>query len=302
MSNAARKRGVKIDENLFDVGAAASDGYGHDMGAPVIDIQTKPIIRAKPIDIFKIQPNPMQPRRVVPSQFRSGPLIDQIEAWLDQVEMDSGRAFPWKPSCMGKIEVRAREERRATVEELPLLRLADLAASIHQDGLTNPITVAGSGGSYLIETGERRWAAYHVLHAYIGGDAYSAIPARRVSELNLWRQASENTARDNLNAIARARQIALLLMDMHGWDNFVPIHTFDCEQDFYAQVADSGKWRIPYGRAEQLCAACGFENASRIRQYRALLRLSREQWIKPMISISPSLNCGSGCIPDPRRP
>lgn len=279
MSNAARKRGVRIDENLFDVGVAASEGYGHDMGAPIIDIQTKPIIRAKPIDIFKIQPNPMQPRRLVPSQFRDGALMDQIEAWLDEVEVSSGRAFPLQALILGKVELRAREERQATVEELPLLRLADLAASIHREGLTNPITVAGSGDSYMIETGERRWVAYHVLHAFIGGDAFRAIPARRVAELNLWRQASENTARDNLNAIARARQIALLLMDMHGWENFESIESFDREQDFYAQVADVAKWRVPYGRAEQLCAACGFENASRIRQYRALLRLSREQWI-----------------------
>lgn len=279
MSNAARKRGVRIDDNLFDVGVAASEGYGHDMGTQIIDIQTKPVIRAKPIDIFKIQPNPMQPRRVVPSRFRGGPLMDQIEAWLDEVEVSSGRAFPLQALILGKVELRAREERQVTTEELPLLRLADLAASIHGEGLTNPITVAGSGDSYMIETGERRWVAYHLLHAYVGGDAYRAIPARRVAELNLWRQASENTARDNLNAIARARQIALLLMDLHGWENFEPMESFDCEQDFYAQVADVAKWRVPYGRAEQLCAACGFENASRIRQYRALLRLTPEQWI-----------------------
>ena len=90
MSNAARKRGVRIDENLFDVGVAASDGFGHDMGANTVDIQTKPIIRAKPIDIFEIQPNPMQPRRVVPSQFRGGAVMDQIDAWLDEVETQSG--------------------------------------------------------------------------------------------------------------------------------------------------------------------------------------------------------------------
>ena len=122
MSNAARKRGVRIDENLFDVGVAASEGYGHDMGAPIIDIQTKPIIRAKPIDIFKIQPNPMQPRRVTPSEFRGGPLMDQIEAWLEEVEASSGRAFPLEALILGKVELRAREERQATVEELPLLR------------------------------------------------------------------------------------------------------------------------------------------------------------------------------------
>ncbi len=281
MSSAARKRGVKIDEKLFDVGTAASEGFGHDMGGGLLDIQTKPIIRAKPIDIFKIKPNPMQPRRVVPSKYRGGPLMRQIEAWLADVRRQTGRAFPLSALIKGEIELRAENSEigfKASPAEIPLLRLADLAASIRQDGLTNPITVAGSRDSYIIETGERRWAAYHLLNAYLEGDSYAAIPARRVSELNLWRQASENTARDSLNAIGRARQIALLLMDMHGWDNFSPIEMFDHEQEFYAQVADAGKWRIPYGKSEQLCAACGFEDSSRIRQFRALLRLTQQQW------------------------
>ena len=282
MSNAARKRGVKIDEALFDVGAAASEGFGHDMGSMAVDIQTKEIIRAKPIDIMKIRPNPMQPRRVVPSRYRGGPLMGQVAHWLYDVQEETGREFPLEGMIKGEKELRTDEDAvgafRATTAELPLLRLADLAASILQDGLTNPITVVGSRDTYVIETGERRWVAFHLLNAYIGGEEYKAIPARRVPELNLWRQASENTARDNLNAIARARQIALLLMDMHGWDNFAPIDSFEHEQDFYAQVADSSAWRIPYGKAEQLCGACGFENASRIRQFRALLRLTREQW------------------------
>ena len=282
MSNAARKRGVKIDEALFDVGTAASEGFGHDMGSLAVDIKTKEIIRAKPIDIMKIQPNPMQPRRVVPSKYRGGPLMGQIAHWLYDAQEETGREFPLEALVKGEAEFRSDEDdsgaTRASPAELPLLRLADLAASILQDGLTNPITVAGSRDNYVIETGERRWVAYHLLNAYVGGDEYKAIPSRRVPKLNLWRQASENTARDNLNAIGRARQVALLLMDMHGWENFEAMESFEHEQDFYAQVADSGRWRIPYGKAEQLCGACGFENASRIRQFRALLRLSREQW------------------------
>ena len=281
MSDAARKRGVKYDENLFDVGAAASEGFGHDMGFSPVDIQTKEILRAKPIDIFSIKPNPMQPRRVVPSQYRAGPVLEQIKRWLAEVERGTGRALPLMDVIKGEVEFRTAESEvdfSAAAEELPLLRLADLAASIRRDGLVNPITVVKSGDDFLIETGERRWVAYHLLNAIVDGDAYAAIPARRMAELNLWRQASENTARDALNAIARARQIALLLMDLHGWDKFAPIESFGHEQDFYAQVADADSWRIPYGKAEQLCLACGFENASRIRQYRALLKLSRQQW------------------------
>ena len=281
MSDAARKRGVKYDENLFDVGTAASEGFGHDMGYSAVDIQTKEILRAKPIDIFSIKPNPMQPRRVVPSRYREGPVLEQIKRWLAEVERGTGRALPLMDVIKGEVELRTADgngDFGAAPEELPLLRLADLAASIRQDGLTNPITVVKSGDEFLIETGERRWVAYHLLNGLVEGDAYAAIPARRMAELNLWRQASENTARDALNAIARARQIALLLMDLLGWDKFAPIESFGHEQDFYAQVADADRWRIPYGKSEQLCLACGFESASRIRQYRALLKLSREQW------------------------
>ncbi len=286
MSNAARRRGVKINEKLFDVNAAASEGFGHDMGLSGAHIPTKQIIKAKPIDIFSIQPSLMQPRRVIPSTYRHGAIIEQIERWLEDVEQLTGRSLPIRQLIMGEMELRttADDDLHAYVdaapEEIPLLRLAALAASIHQDGLTNPITVVKSGDDYVIETGERRWVAYHLLNAYIEGGDYKAIPARRMAELNLWRQATENTARDALNAIARARQIALLLMDMHGWEHFAPIESFPHEQDFYAQVADAHTWRIPYGKSDQLCLACGFENASRIRQYRALLKLTREQWTR----------------------
>jgi len=284
MSNAARKRGVKINEKLFDINAAASEGFGHDMGLSAAHIPTKQIIKSKPIDIFSIQPSPTQPRRVVPSKYRSGALIEQIERWVTDVERLTGRALPVRQLITGETELRTAPDGdihfAAAAEEIPLLRLADLAASIHQDGLTNPITVVKSGDGFVIETGERRWVAYHILNAYIDDDDYSAIPARRMDELNLWRQASENTARDALNAIARARQIALLLMDMHGWEHFAPIESFAYEQDFYAQVADANIWRIPYGKSEQLCRACGFENASRIRQYRALLKLTHQQWMR----------------------
>ena len=127
-------------------------------------------------------------------------------------------------SCVGRMKMATAS--RPGRKEAPLLRLADLAGSIRQDGLTNPITVVKTGDTHVIETGERRWVAFHLLNAYIDGDDYQSIPARRMPELNLWRQASENTARDALNAIARARQIALLLMDMHGWEHFAAIEDF----------------------------------------------------------------------------
>ena len=161
--------------------------------------------------------------------------------------------------------------------------------SIRRDGLSNPISLVRHDGHYEIETGERRWLAYHILYWKFGdGDKrpdgsvvnWSRIPARVVSQVDVWRQASENNARDNLNAISRARQLSLLLMDMHGWQNFSKLSACDNEQAFYAQVADGSIWRIPRGQGERLLNAMGLSDAGQLRQYRALLRLPADLWRK----------------------
>ena len=162
-------------------------------------------------------------------------------------------------------------------------------ASIRRDGLTNPISVVRRGNNYELETGERRWLAYHLLHWKFGENDllpnnkqrnWSRIPARIVKEVDIWRQASENNARDNLNAISKARQLALLLMDLHGWEHFSTFNEFENEQDFYSQVADGNEWRIPRGHGEVLLNAMGLSDASQLRQYRALLRLPLADWRK----------------------
>ena len=80
--------------------------------------------------------------------------------------------------------------------------------------------------------------------------------------------------------ISRARQLSLLLMDLHGWQNFSTLDACDNEQAFYAQVADGSTWRIPRGQGERLLNAMGLSDASQLRQYRALLRLPGELWRK----------------------
>ena len=138
------------------------------------------------------------------------------------------------------------------------MKIVDLAASIRRDGLSNPISLVRHSDHYELETGERRWLAYQMLYWKFGdGDRrhdgsivnWSRIPARIVNRVDVWRQASENNARDNLNAISRARQLALLLMDLHDSSNFAKIDACENEQAFYAQVADGALWRIPRGQA-----------------------------------------------------
>ena len=226
-----------------------------------------------------------------------------LDLWLAEAEKERKKPIDLSTYLtIGETDRgREAEEYQGDVDELPqigvsegesgpieasFLHLVELAASIRRDGLTNPITVVRKGPKYTIETGERRWLAYHLLNAYFEsfGDSseedWSKIPARIMDEANVWRQASENNARDNLNAVSKTRQLALLLMDLLGREHFQPFEAFEVEQDFYAQVADGNEWRIPRGSGEMLLNAIGLKNPRQLRYYRALLRMPNELWIQ----------------------
>jgi hypothetical protein len=247
----------------------------------------------KPVRINEITPDLSQPRRALPSEVRAqwsgkpDDLAGLFNTWLELIAHESGRAFDLDGLMQSQRQIPESEQAAGPIETA-FTELVELAVSIRRDGLTNPITVARDGRFYRLETGERRWLAYHLLHAYFNGEngrpnersQWTHIPARIVEGVNVWRQATENTARQNLNAIGRARQFALLLMDLHGADQFRAFDQFEHERDFYAQVADGGEWRIPRGSGEMLLNAMGLKNESQLRYYRALLRLPLAVWIK----------------------
>ncbi|MEO1166736.1 MAG: ParB N-terminal domain-containing protein, partial [Chloroflexota bacterium] len=246
--------------------------------------RTTKSIRAKPTDIMKIKPDPVQPRRSVPSELRSAwagnphRMVDMFDMWTKRIrEERGGSELKWKNILEGDDSLRGTEAETlkpdkdplAALTELPetgistlesnFLRLVDLAASIKRDGLTNPITVVkASKDQFIIETGERRWLAYHLLKMVYGEKDWGDIPARHVDGLSVWRQASENNARSDLNAISKARQLALLLMALYAEEHeFEPLEHFEHEQEFYAQVADGQKWRVPRNHGEKLLNAMG---------------------------------------------
>lgn len=161
-----------------------------------------------------------------------------------------------------------------------MLAVINLAGSIYRDGLLNAITIVQRGDQYQLETGERRWLAYHLLYAHTQDEQWSKIPARTVEQINVWRQASENNARADLNAIGRARQLALLLMDLleREGQQFATFNQFDGEREFYAQVADGLVYGIPKGKGQLLLDAMGLQNGVQLRQYRRLLRLPDRVW------------------------
>jgi len=314
MSSRERRRKIQDEENLLfanpnTLDPKTADAIGFGLGELALDIaaadsEFQPI---EAVSIHEIHPNSIQPRYSIPHDltdifaFHPKNIVDIFERWVIEVQLEKGQKdYDILNFLLGTATDRgeraesqdgegAPSGQMASSKELALMKLIDLAASIRRDGLSNPISLVQHNDHYEIETGERRWLAYHILYWKFGdGDKrpndnvvnWSRIPARIVTQVDVWRQASENNARDNLNAISRARQLSLLLMDLHGWQNFNKLEACDNEQAFYAQVADGSSWRIPRGQGERLLNAMGFSDASQLRQYRALLRLPAELWRK----------------------
>ncbi|QPC85215.1 ParB N-terminal domain-containing protein [Phototrophicus methaneseepsis] len=172
----------------------------------------------------------------------------------------------------------------AWVEEF--LTLVGLAASIRTNGLINPITVNHQVDRYIIETGERRWLAHHLLLAEVGNE-FAKIPAQEVLEINLWRQADENGNRRPLNAIGMARQIALLIMDMYEHEDqtvFQPYEALvrpgECDRAYYAQVSNGYTYKVKDGYLDKMLKATGLPSSRVLSAYRALLRVDDDLWIK----------------------
>jgi hypothetical protein len=266
-------------------------------------------IVAKPVSIYDINPDPRQPRRAIPSEIRqawdgtASGVRAMFNHWVDLV---GGDAFPLLDLLEAGGETQGREdddypdaieggERDA---EDTLRRLITLAGSIHRVGLNLPITIVPRGPSalggavalaqgnikYQIEQGERRWLAFHLLHIVYNDEKYVRIPSRIEGSLNLWRQAAENNIRSNLNAISKARQFALLLMDLYGEENFLPYDAFKLtpaspDRPYYAQVGDGRAYPIPPGRAELLVSTLSLKYAAQMREYRQLLRLPDAVWV-----------------------
>jgi hypothetical protein len=234
--------------------------------------------KIKHIEIANIYPDPTQPRRVIPGSARGdwqpnpAEMADFLQHWIEQIGVDL------EPFFADSNEIEPPEY--AETAQTALLQIVLLAVSIKRNGLANPITVVRNVDTYHIETGERRWVAYHLLNMREPG-AWGKIPARIMDEIDVWRQAAENNARQNLNAISKARQYAILLMDLlsEEGETFEPLETFSkqglSDRHFYTQVADM---RVPRGKNAVLMSALGFANRSSASRCRSILALPDEAW------------------------
>ncbi len=263
---------------------------------------------AKPISIFEITHDPTQPRRAVPTSVRlrsgwnGGPETTKglFDTWMEVFAEESGmdsrtariiitRLVEGKPLDEDDVYQEGSEaERQFGTATAALLRIVDKASSLRRDGQINPITIyqidpaapPGRGG-YRIETGEHRWLAMHLLYLFTGDAKWNRIKAEIVTAPSVWRQAVENNVRDDLTAIGKARQLAILIMDLYRQTGhqFQPYEAFDHDRHFYAQVADGNvAFRIPPGKGEEIMQAMGLKSPKTLAKFRALLRIPDELW------------------------
>lgn len=312
MSKRRRDRGESRDDLLNDfvsndlgepgdesLTTFANAAYGSRVGDQTFAEVGRNRIKVVLLPIETIYPDFAQPRRAIPSTIRNywtgntdAESINQMfTLWLREVQIErKGVALDLYGYLVGEVTDRAPaqlEENLSQVTtklgtlEAALLRVVVLAASIRRDGLTNPITVVQRNDIYVIETGERRWLAYQLLRWFFAEQTeWMRIPARVMEKASIWRQATENNVRADLNAIARARQLALIVMELYREQgkSFRPFEIYKHEQAFYAQVQDPIQHKVPYGKGELVLNAMGFENKSTIKRYRDLLSLPPDIW------------------------
>lgn len=251
-----------------------------------VDLPESGRVIARPVYVYDVIPDVRQPRRAIPVQFRgSDPSCPNLVAWRLEVERRLDTQLPIKELITGGISDEFSSDDPVVAAYMDALKLA---SSIATEGLLNPIHVVRKGERLIIESGERRWLAYHLLFRNLSpaGD-WEKIPAVEKARADVWAQAAENGSRAPLNAISMARQLALLVMDMYAHDRGVHFDDYDfcvrpggCDRAFYAQVRNGTTYQIKRGLAERVLSVTGLKSVAQISQYRSLLNIPDDLWVK----------------------
>src|SRR5579859_345612 len=198
------KKQLKVDP--FGSGespATYADTLGSLVGLEGLDNLPRNVT-ATPVSIFRIVPDSLQPRHIFPGSVRamwdSRPetVRAMLEEWHKLVEEERKGALdltPFFENPESVISEPASDEDVFFAGVGPIergyLKVVHLAGSILTNGLINPITtVKKRENVYQIDSGERRWLAYHLLYYFFNeSKEWEKIPAREVPEPSPWRQA-----------------------------------------------------------------------------------------------------------------
>jgi len=241
---AKQKHDTSNIDNLL--ASVTADMLGDGFSEPLADNS----IRVERFLLDMVRPDPVQPRRVLPEQihrkFHNNRLtptqsLRELVQLAQVSSRQNGRPFSNVLELLPDTENDTEQSDKLSPEEETLRDLVNLAVTIRDDGQVNPLTVVdmteGVTRLYRIETGERRYWATWILRDFIPSYEHDGmidcivVPSEKSS---IFRQAKENTARKGLSAIAMARQAALLLLTVHGYE--IPITAVD--NDFYRQALD----------------------------------------------------------------
>lgn len=246
-------------------------------------------IRVERLLLEMVRPDPVQPRRVLPEQlhfaFHSNRLtptqaLKELVQLVQVAARQRGRPFNNVLELLPNPDDESNDEQTVHLspEEQLLHDLVNLAITIRDNGQVNPLTVVdvsqGVTQQFRIETGERRywatWLLRDFIPSYMGDGMIPCIiiPAEHSS---VFRQAKENTSRTGLSAIAMARQAALLLLTVHGYE----IPDAAVPNDFYRQALDLDlRGKREY--TEAVLSAMGGIKKGHFSEIKSLLRLSDE--------------------------
>jgi len=246
-------------------------------------------IRVERILLEMVRPDPVQPRRVLPESIHvtfHNNRVTPTQALRELVQIvqiaarHRGRPFNGLLELLPNAEDEREDEPNVNLspEEILLRDLVNLAVTIRDDGQVNPLTVVdisqGVTRLFRIETGERRYWATWLLRDFIPGYTGDGmipciiIPANKSS---VFRQAKENTARSGLTAVALARQAALLLLTVHGYE----IPSYAVGNDFYRHALDLDL-RAKREHTDTILSAMGGIKRGQFSYIKGLLRLSDE--------------------------
>jgi hypothetical protein len=259
------------------------------LGGEVLEQFQEHGLRVERILLELVRPDPIQPRRVLPERIyhafhdtRLTPTqaLRELVQTAQLAARQKGRPFDGLLDLLPNPDDEGDDEQKAPLspEEILLRDLVNLAVTIRDDGQVNPLTVIdvsqGVTRQFRIETGERRYWATWLLRDFIPGYTGDGmipcilIPAESYSP---FRQAKENTARTGLSAIAMARQAALLLLTVHGYE----LPASSVTNDFYRQALDLDL-RSKQEFTGEILTAMGGISRMHFSRYKALLKLSDE--------------------------
>jgi hypothetical protein len=246
-------------------------------------------LRVERILLEMVRPDPVQPRRVLPEHIHvnfHNNRVTPTQALRELVQIvqiaarQRGRPFNNVLELLPNGDDERDDEPAVNLspEETLLRDLVNLAITIRDDGQVNPLTVVdvsqGVTRLFRIETGERRYWATWLLRDFVPGyTGDGMIPCIVIPEKqsSVFRQAKENTARSGLTAVALARQAALLLLTVHGYE----IPAYAVGNDFYRQALTLDL-RAKREYTEAILSAMGGIKRGQFSHLKILLRLSDE--------------------------